>query len=342
MTRGGLAVVLGGGAARALAHAGVLEVLAHEDLAPRFVVGSSMGGLIGALWAAGLTPGEIQTLARGFRFPRWFLPGGLVAWERVFGPAAAVLRSCRFETLPRGVAVVAADLESGRRIVLTEGAVLPAVRATCAVPAVLPPEEIGGRWLVDGGLVSLLPVDVAALAAPDAVLAVAVRAGAGRRIPALHGAIARAGWRLGRWAPNPATALLSFELLVRATEIALERQVTLASSMVTPTVLVEIDVGTVGLRDFHRLEEVVAAGRASMTAALPALRAALASAPPATDRLSPAELDPVCDMIVHRDDAPAALDAAGRLRRFCSPGCREVFLQRLTSLDAGAARRGPR
>lgn len=331
MAKPRLAVVLGGGAARALAHMGVLDVLEREGLAPEFAVGSSMGGLVGALWAAGLNARDIETLARGFHFPRWFVPGSIVRWERVFRPAVPFLRDHRFESLPRGLAVVAADLETGRRVVLNQGPVLPAVRATCAVPAVLPPEPIAGRWLVDGGLVSLLPVDVAALGTPDAVLAVAVRAGSARRIPAVHGPLAAVGWRLGRWAPNPATALLGFELLVRATEIALDRQVTLASSMVAPTVLLDIDVGSIGLRDFGRLSEVIAAGRTAMTASLPALRAALASPSPAPVTARRTEIDPICDMIVDRADAPSAIDAAGCVRWFCSAGCRDAFVKRLAA-----------
>jgi NTE family protein len=192
----------------------------------------------------------------------------------------------------------------------------------------LPPVEIGGRWLVDGGLVSLLPVDVATVADPDVVVAVNVRAKRERPVPALGGALAAAGWAAGRLFPNPATAKLSFELLVRATEITLDRQVALASAMVAPDVLVEVDVGTVGLREFHRLDEAADCGRHAMEAALAGLREVLARpvvpAPPRTVTIA---LDPVCDMIVDAARSLEAIDDAGRPHHFCSTGCRDAFLR---------------
>jgi NTE family protein len=169
------ALVLGGGGARGLAHIGVLEVLEEEGLRPSFLVGTSMGGVVAALSAAGQPADRILELARGFRFPRWFIPGGLVTWNRIFAPAARALVGLSFGQLALPVAVIAVDLEAGRQVVLHEGPLLPALRATCAVPGVLPPVEVEERWLVDGALVNALPVDVAAMADPD--LVVAVRAG---------------------------------------------------------------------------------------------------------------------------------------------------------------------
>jgi NTE family protein len=318
-----LALVLGGGAARGLAHIGALETLEREGIEPRFLVGSSMGGLIAALCAAGLDANRLRAVARGFRFPSWFIPGGLIEWERIFRPAVPVLRNARFDSLARGLAVVAADIERGTRVVLHEGEVLPAIRATCAVPGVLPPVEIAGRWLVDGGLVSVLPVDVASMADADVVVAIEVAARGARRLPPL----AAAGWRLGRIWPNPLTAKSSFELLVRAAEVALNRQNTLAAAMVGPEVLVRIELGDFGLRDFHRLDEAIAAGRAAMNEALPALRAALAD-PPARRlgrRGVVLQLDPVCEMIVNGARAPATTVRDGRTFYFCSTGCRDAF-----------------
>lgn len=325
MSRLRIALVLGGGAARGLAHIGALEVLEDEGIEPELLVGSSMGGLIAALAAAGLRADAIRALARGFRFPSWFIPGGLVAWERIFRPALPVLEHARFESLKRRLAVVAVDLENGQRVVLHEGAVLPAVRATCAVPAVLPPVEIGGRWLVDGGLVSVLPVDVASMADPDVVVAIEVGAPRARRLPWL----ASAGWALGRILPNPLTAKSSFEILVRAAEIALERQNMLAAAMVGPEVLVRVDLGDFGLRDFHRVDEAAAAGHRAMEAAVPALRAAIASRPSSRAPTARQEVvlnfDPVCDMVVNARRAIATAERDGRTFYFCSASCRDAF-----------------
>lgn len=326
-----VALVLGGGAARGLAHIGAIEVLEREGIDPVLVVGSSVGGLIGALFATGLRAPDIQMLARGFCFPSWFVPGGLVSWERIFRPAVPVLGRARFESLARRLAVVAVDLESGGRVVLHEGAVLPAIRATCAVPAVLPPVEIGGRWLVDGGLVSVLPVDVASMGDPDVVIAIEVGTPRARRLPWL----ARARWGIGHLLPNPFTAWSSFEVLVRAAEIALDRQNTLAAAMVGPAVLVRVALGELGMRDFHRLDEAVAAGRRAMDEALPALEAALVTRPSRRERLAEREVvlhfDPVCEMVVNPRAAAARLERDGREIYFCSTGCRDAFARTTSS-----------
>lgn len=319
-----VALALGGGAARALAHVGVLEALEAGGIEPTFIAGSSMGGLIGALWAAGLGAGPIRDVARGFRFPPWFVPGGMVSWDRVFPTAAASLADKSFADLPRGLALVATDIESGRRVLLREGPLLPAVRATCAVPGVLPPVRVGDRWLVDGGLVSLLPVDVAALGEADVLVAVRVRARRERELPALRRA---AEGVAGRVYPNPATAWLAFDLLVRATEIMLDRQAVLAYAMITPDVLVEVDVGAIGLRDFERLDDAATAGRLAMEAALPEIREALQARGGPQRAGARVGIDPVCDMVVDLDLAPSATDVAGVVHHFCSTGCRDAFLQ---------------
>lgn len=156
-----LALALGGGAARGLAHIGVLEVLEREGVHPSLIAASSMGGVVGALAATGLAARQIEEVAHGFRFPWWFLLGGFVRWETVFGPAAGELAGVDFEDLRTELMLTAVDLEACEQVILTTGAVLPAVRATCALPGVLPPEKIEGRVLADGGLMNLLPVDVA-------------------------------------------------------------------------------------------------------------------------------------------------------------------------------------
>ncbi len=86
-----LALALGGGGARGLAHIGVLQVLEQEGLAPGFIAGSSMGGLVGALCASGLLSQDLIEITRNFRLPRWFLPGGLLGWEQIFPSAAGAI-----------------------------------------------------------------------------------------------------------------------------------------------------------------------------------------------------------------------------------------------------------
>jgi NTE family protein len=325
-----LALVLGGGAARGLAHIGVLEVLEREGIQAACVVGSSMGGLIAALHAAGADARELRAIARTFRFPRWFVPGAIVDWQSIFSGAARLLGERTFEGMARPLFVTATDLETGEPVLLEHGQVLPAVRATCAVPGVLLPERIEGRWLVDGGLVNLVPVDVAWAMDPDVV--VAVRAGGyrARKLPQLDSPLTPFLARLGSAIPNPATAKMSFEILVRAAEIALDRATSLAAAMSGPEVLVEPDVKDIGLRDFHRLDDAIAAGRLAAERALPRIRAQLdgfgqAPRPSLGAAASPRLIDPVCKMMVSPARARARVQRDGRDYYFCSENCRDCF-----------------
>lgn len=322
-----VALALGGGAARGLAHIGVLEVFEREGIEADFIVGSSMGGLLGALRATGLLSRDIAAIARSFRFPRWFIPGGLLDWNALFASSVAGL-SGSFEELEIPLAVTAVDLEAGAQVVIHTGPLLPAVQATCTVPGVLAPVRLGGRWLVDGGLLNVLPVDVAWMSDADVVVAVQVGAARERRVPQLNWRVTSLLSRLGGIVPNPATAKLTLEILVRAAEIMLDRQTTLAAAMTVPELLIEPDLGDMGLRDFHRLNDAVAAGRRAAETALPALARLLESSPrvPATgERVMSLRFDPVCAMVINPGRARATATRGGQTYYFCSENCRECF-----------------
>lgn len=322
-----LALALGGGAARGLAHIGVLEVLEREGIRPAFIAGSSMGGLIGALAASGLSSPEIADVARRFRFPGWFVPGGMLRWASLFRSAAPAL-SETFEQLAIPLAVTAVDLEEGSQAILHAGPLLPAVQATCAVPGVLPPVKIGGRWLMDGGLINLVPVDVAWMAEPDVVAAVNVGAARRRRVPQLDWRITSLLSRLGVIAANPATAKVTLEMLVRAAEILLARQAVLAAAMTEPEVSIEPDLGDIGLRDFDRLDDAIEAGRRAAEAALPRLQQQLRSPPAPADSGGwtwSLRFDPVCAMVISPARARAHVEYAGTTYYFCSANCGASF-----------------
>lgn len=318
-----LSVVLGGGAARGLAHIGVLSVLERERITPSALVGCSMGALIAALRAIGLPAARIAQTAAGFRFPRWFVPGGLLEWEQMFAPACPLLAGVTFEQLSIPLAVVAVDLESGRKVILDRGLVLEAVRASCAVPGVMPPVELDGKLLVDGGVANVIPVDVAAMHHPDVVLA--ARVGSSCRTDLRAGANSFLA-RLARVVPNPLSARLAFDVLVRAAEIALEHQNRLSAAMSPADVLVDIDVGPAGLRDFEMIDSIVAAGARATEALVPALRQRLEQV--RTDVVLPPStiaIDPACEMVVSAARAKALLDRGGRTYLFCSAACRDAF-----------------
>lgn len=322
-----VALALGGGAARGLAHIGVLEVFEREGIEIAFLAGSSMGGLIGALRATGLLSHDIAAIARSFRFPRWFIPGGVLDWSSLFASSVPAL-SGTFEELETPLALTAVDLEAGAQVVIHTGSLLPAVKATCTIPGVLAPVKLGGRWLADGGLMNVLPVDIAWMSDPDVVVAVKVGAARERPLPQLDWRVTSLLSRLGGIIPNPATAKVTFEILVRAVEIMLDRQTALAAAMTAPELLIEPELGDMGLRDFQRLDDAVAAGRRAAEAALPVLARLLESSPavPARgERVLSLRFDPVCAMVINPARARATTTRGDQTYYFCSENCRECF-----------------
>jgi len=181
---------------------------------------------------------------------------------------------------------------------------------------------------VDGAVLNVLPVDVAWMADPDVVVAVKIGALLPRRVPQLRWPVTGVLARLGRVMPNPATAKVSFEVLVRASEIVLERQAALAAAMTSAEILIEPELGDFGMRDFGRLDEAIACGRRAAEASLPSLLSALASPPRRVargERVIELRFDPVCAMVISPSRARATVTFDGRTYYFCSPNCRDCF-----------------
>lgn len=329
VTRSGpsVAIALGGGGARGLAHLAVLDMLEREGVRPSYIAGTSIGGLIGALWATALPVDAITQAARQFRLPRRFLPGRALVWDSIFPTAVPLLANRTFESLTTPLVVAAVDLNTGDDVALSSGPLLPAVRATCAIPGAIDPERIGDRCLVDGGVTNVLPVDLAWSSHPDVVIAVNILGQTASSLR-LDSGSCRNALRLGRIAPNPWTAYYSYGIAMRAVEIALDRQRAMAVAMTGPEVLIDIDLGDVAVGDFHRLDEILEIGRCATRAALPRIKAAL-EAPPQPMESSDGEMslhiDPVCRMTVSSGRARGRVERDGVTYYFCSTNCRDAF-----------------
>lgn len=158
-----LGIALAGGGAFGAAHVGVLQVLAERGIRPGIVTGTSSGALVGSAYAAGLDAGEIERIARRFRWnriarwslqPRW----GLLDTHAVTEAIHRLLdEDPRIEDLPRRFGAVATDLRTRDAVVIDRGPLSAALRATIAVPGLLPPVRLGGRLLADGGMVDNVP-----------------------------------------------------------------------------------------------------------------------------------------------------------------------------------------
>lgn len=175
-----IALALGGGAARGFAHVGVIKALEAQGIVPDIVVGTSVGSVVGALYAAGNNGFELQKLAMQMeegQVSDWSLPDrGVIKGEALQEFVNRAVNQRPLEKLPRLFAVVATDLNSGEAVVFRTGNTGMAVRASSSVPGVFQPVSINGHEYVDGGLVSPVPVRIARSLGADFVIAVDISA----------------------------------------------------------------------------------------------------------------------------------------------------------------------
>jgi NTE family protein len=186
-----VAVLLSGGGAKAAAHAGALEALAEAGLAPTWLVGTSMGAVVGACFAAGLGREAILDRvgaigSRGIVRAPWAPFGGLwlrslLRGEPLRDGIAALVPARSFDELKIPLVVTAVDLDTGVLVRFGPGGesapLVDALWASCALPVFYPPVGLGGRRLVDGGLRGVVPFEAAADVPADLVVAVDVGPG---------------------------------------------------------------------------------------------------------------------------------------------------------------------
>jgi NTE family protein len=159
-----LGLALGGGAARGFAHVGVIQVLEEAGLSPSYVVGTSAGSLVAALYASGKNTAELAKVAETMQeadITDWMLPllnRGALRGEALARYVNTQVGGRNLEQMKIPVGIVATDLGSGEVITFRRGNTGTAVRASSAVPAVFQPVRIGDREYVDGGLVAPVPV----------------------------------------------------------------------------------------------------------------------------------------------------------------------------------------
>ena len=180
-----IAVVLSGGGARGLAHIGVLKVFEEEGVPVDIVVGTSVGALVGALYAAGIPIDKIEKLGENVgwndmadlswaSFLQLFLRERMLPTEKMEKYITGNIGRRRFDELNIPFACVATDLVTGERVIFRDGEVALAARASATVPGIFDPVEYRHRFLVDGGLFDNIPTDVAELLGADIIIAVAV------------------------------------------------------------------------------------------------------------------------------------------------------------------------
>lgn len=181
-----IALVLGAGSARGLAHIGVLQVLAENNIPFDFIVGSSMGALVGGLYACGTDMVMLGKMIDSMDLRVFFdvrLPRmGFIAGKKMDSLLSLLTKKKSFDETLLPLHMVATDLVSGDSVVLESGPVADAIRASISVPGVFSPVKKEDMILVDGAVSNRLPVALARDRGADMVIAVDVMFGGGKEI----------------------------------------------------------------------------------------------------------------------------------------------------------------
>jgi len=171
-------LALGGGAARGIAHIGVLKVLVENKIPIHFIAGTSSGALFGALLSGGMSIDEIETASRRAGWSRLVRLSlsrrGAISADAMEKLIIESIGDRDFNSLGIPLSIVATDLRTGEQVVIKEGSVARAVHASSAVPGVFVPVEIGDKLLADGMIVNNVPVDVVKDMGANIIIAVDV------------------------------------------------------------------------------------------------------------------------------------------------------------------------
>lgn len=175
-----ICLALGGGGIKGIAHIGVIDCLEKAGFRIRAIAGTSVGGLVGSVYASGYSPSEIQAIIESINPSRMYArqPGdgpSLLGYTGLAEALVAVLGENQFTDLKIPFACTAVDIRSSEEVYLNDGLVIDAALATMAIPGIFPPKIRGDAELVDGGILDPIPVQLARTLAPRLpVIAVAL------------------------------------------------------------------------------------------------------------------------------------------------------------------------
>lgn len=173
-----VALVLSGGSTKGFAHVGVIRVLEQEKIPIDLIVGTSVGSLIGGLYASNPDSFQLEWISYQierndiFDFSLLYSKLGPVQGERLENFVERVSKGKKVEETVIPFFPVATDLNTGETVILNKGPLSKAIRASCAIPGIFVPVQFGGRMLVDGGVTNNVPADIAKNLGADVVIAV--------------------------------------------------------------------------------------------------------------------------------------------------------------------------
>lgn len=251
-----IGIALGGGAAKGFAHIGVIKVLEANGLEPVVVSGTSAGSVVGALYASGMDAGQLQRHAVALDEDEIrdisLFSGGLVKGRLLQDYVNRLVGQRPMDKFAKPFAAVATRLEDGKRSVFLRGDTGQAVRASSSIPGVFEPMAIGQWHYVDGGVVSPVPVDAARQLGAEFVVAVDISSQASGRMP------------------DSLLGIVNQSITIMGRELG-------AQELARADVVVRPRVDDIGAADFAQRKHAILQGERAALAALPRIRAQLAS-----------------------------------------------------------------
>jgi len=258
-------LALSGGGAKGIAHIGVLKVLEAAQIPVHMLAGTSMGGIVAAVYAAGRSAGEIEQFFRSLRLlditQRDRTGLGLLSQDKIAGLLREALGGdLTFDQLELDLALVAVDLETGEEVVIRDGSVIEGVLATAALPIVFPPLRWRGRLLVDGSVLNPVPFDVVREMGANRIIAVHTINDLSDLLetePPPRGRGAEAVIRLllyrSHWTPL-------LHISERSMDIMSRKLVEHRLRESPPDLMIEVPLQNVGLFDLDRVDVCLSAG----------------------------------------------------------------------------------
>jgi NTE family protein len=298
-----IGLALGGGAARGLAHIGIVRTLIAHGIVPNVVVGTSIGAVVGGAYAAGHLD-SLEQWARRLQ-PRNILGyldirlngSGLIGGDKLAAQLEAAMGPILVEELPIKFATVATEVRTGHEIWLTHGRMVDAMRASYALPGIFSPVLVGDRWLVDGALVNPVPVSAARALGAEIVIAANLSSDVFTHSTTIyaHGPSAEASEAaieatppkrgLGKFFSPERTMKREFfgsggrpgisSVMVDAFNIMQDRITRARLAGDPPDLLISPRVGQIGWFDFHRADDLIGFGARAAERAIDSIQEAI-------------------------------------------------------------------
>ncbi|HZD21271.1 MAG TPA: patatin-like phospholipase RssA [Burkholderiales bacterium] len=282
-----IGLALGAGSARGWAHIGAIRALEEHGVKPDLICGTSIGALVGAVYASGQLD-QLEAWVTGLAWSKVWrlmditLKGGLIRGQRLFNLFRATFQELEISELATPFGAIATELSSGREIWLRQGKLFDVVRASIATPGLFTPVIHEGTVLVDGGLVNPVPVSMCRAFGAEIVIAVDLSWGKlgayrnmGRELPAplqepsWFGRLTN-GWlggvRKGSGEPQIPSI---FEVFNTALDIVEQRVARSRLAGEPADVLITPLLPNFGTMEYHRAREAIAEGRAAVERMMP-------------------------------------------------------------------------